>query len=97
MLTVQAIDLALQAFLISWHHLECYISRLDVSKEYLDKLNNNTTRLQEGPHPLVKRSRSFDLTKSDHRVQFAMLAAHLLIHQMTIYKRHKGLVKRLLG
>ena len=93
---MQATDLASQAYLVSWHHLEYYVSRLDVSKEYLDKLDKDTRRLQEGPRPLIKRSRRFDLTNTDHRVQFGLLVAHLLIHQMTMYGRQKELVKRLL-
>lgn len=95
--TLQAIDFALQAYLLSWHHFECYVSRLDVTQEYLDKLDKDTARLQKGPHPLVKRSRKFELTNSDQRLEFALLAAHLLIHQMAMYKRHKELVRRLLG
>ena len=86
-----------QSYLISWHGLMAYVSRLDTTQEYLEQLNRGSSRLQEMAPPRIRRSRILNLTKTQDRLDLAMIAARVAIEQLSQYSRNResGLIERL--
>ena len=74
-----------------------YISRLDTTHEYLEQLNQGSSRLQEMEPPRMRRSRLLNLTNTQDRLNLAMIAARVAIEQLSQYKRNQesGLIERL--
>ncbi len=65
-----ALTLPLQNYLVSWHHLTAYFSRLDVSRAYIDALERSdplSDRIS------VRRSHKIDLRNPDARVTLASI------------------------
>lgn len=83
-----------QEYLVSWHHLNCYISRLNISDVFLDQLIQGDEALKS--HPCVKRSRIFHLKDVEDRLEFAMVVAQLAVERLTMFNRNKALVESLL-
>lgn len=89
-----------QTYLLTWHHMECYLSRLEVSQKYIHNLGQDKSKnLQKGPHPLVERSRKFYMKDHKDRRDWMLLAAHVQVEQLSKYERHYSsqLVQRLTG
>ena len=86
-----------QSYLISWHGLMAYVSRLDTTHEYLEQLKQGSNRLQEMKPPRVRRSRLLNLTKTQDRIELATLAARIAVEQLSRYTRNwnSGLIPRL--
>ena len=77
-----------QTHLISWHHTDCYFSRLDVTKKHLRQLLEN--KVADRPHDLnVKQSRPYDMTDHVERVEAAKAITRLLI--LEVKKRNRKL------
>ena len=74
-----------------------YVSRLDTTQEYLEQLNRGSSRLQEMSPPRIRRSRILNLTKTQDRLDLAMIAARVAIEQLSQYSRNRqsGLTERL--
>ena len=74
-----------------------YVSRLDTTQEYLEQLNQGSSQLQEMEPPRIRRSRLLNLTKTQDRLDLAMIAARVAIEQLSQYKRNResGLIDRL--
>ena len=90
-----------QSYLISWHFLECYITRMEVSEQYLSVLTTNSSKLGVCAGPDVRRSRVYDMKDPDQRIQFAKMAARIAIELLYQYPTHRGhgtgLIRRLRG
>ena len=87
-----------QSYLISWHGLMAYVSRLDTTHEYLEQLNQKSNLVQKMEPPRIKRSRLLNLTKTQDRIDLATIAARIAIEQLSQYNRNRvsGLVARLM-
>ena len=74
-----------------------YVSRLDTTQDYLERLNRGSSRLQEMAPPHIMRSRLLNLTKTQDRLDLAMIAARVAIEQLSQFKRNResGLIERL--
>lgn len=98
---ISNINPSVQAYLVSWHFLECYICRMEVTKEYLAMLQENSHKLITCLPPTVQRSRVFDMTDPAQRIHFATMAVRIGIELLYQYPRHRGngagLVRRLRG
>ena len=86
-----------QKFLLSWHHLTCYISSLEVSDEYIEALTDSDTLPDIHPQPVVRRSAPLSLKKEDERVTIANILVQMAIEELKQYKRHRDLVKFLVA
>ena len=75
-----------------------YVSRLDTTHEYLEQLNQKSTRLQRMEPPRIQRSRLLNLTKTQDRIDLATIAARIAVEQISQYNRNRvsGLVARLM-
>jgi hypothetical protein len=73
-----------QTFLLSWHHLDAYISRLDVSDAYLESLafesQNVNGRLT------VKRTHPLSLKDPSERIQLATHKAEILLFLLAQFR-----------
>ncbi len=81
-----------QTFLISWHHLTGYITRLDVPAGYMPVYHDNL----EMPHePLkVRRSKMMDLKDPEARVEFLTIVATIALRRLARYSRYaEGVAK----
>ena len=87
-----------QSYLISWHGLMAYVSRLDTTHGYLEQLNQKSTLVQRMEPPRIKRSRLLNLTETQDRIDLATIAARIAIEQLSQYNRNRlsGLVTRLM-
>ena len=75
-----------------------YVSRLDVTHNYLEQLDRDSSRLQGiNPPPRIRRSRLLNLTKTQDRIDLAIIAARVAIEQLSLYTRNtkSGLIQRL--
>ena len=73
-----------QAWLISWHHLECYFTKLEVTRDYLSQLSN-TSGLSEREPPLLRRSRRYNLRIPADRVEVGLMFARILLELLGEY------------
>ena len=77
-----------------------YVSRLDVTYDYLEQLKRGSKGLQSmAPPPRIRRSQLLNLTKPNDRISLATIAASIAIEQLSQYKRNRdsGLIKRLIA
>lgn len=74
-----------------------YVSRFDVTDEYLDQLGLDSTILQALEPPRVRRSRLLNITNTEQRLELAMIAARMVLEELSQYKSNKdsGLMDRL--
>lgn len=76
----------IQVYLISWHHVHCYISRLDVPAERLTKLETGDRHCLQGL--CVKRSVHFDMTDPEHRLQVTEAISKIAIGGLSVYSSY---------
>lgn len=79
-------------YCISWHHLDAYISPLEVSRDYLRQL--------QGPEPYtehirVHRSSRYDLKQPNERLELARAAVGIMVASLQRYQRAAALIKRI--
>lgn len=76
-----------------------YVSRLDVTHNYLEQLNQDSSCLQGLEPPRIRRSRLLNLTRTQDRIDLAIIAARVAIEQISHYQRSRdsGLITRLLA
>ena len=81
---------------MSWHHLEAYFSRMDVTEAYLAQLHD-TSQLPNQEPPHIRRCRKLNLRDDSNRVDFGQISARIIIDMLTKYKTPKrlGLIKHL--
>lgn len=74
-----------------------YVSRFDVTDEYLEQLELDSTLLQALEPPRVRRSRLLNITNTGQRLELAMIAARIVVEQLSQYKSNRvsGLMDRL--
>ena len=75
---------AKQIYLISWHHLHAYISRLDISKRYLDDLAYESKKVNEILQ--VTRCKVFNIKNENERVELA----HLIFKMTHLHIKASG-------
>ena len=73
-----------QSWLISWHHLECYFTKLEVTRDYLSQLSN-TSGLSKQEPPLLRRSRRYNLRIPADRVEVGLMYARILLELLGEY------------
>lgn len=73
-----------QSWLISWHHLECYFTKLEVTRDYLSQLSN-TLGLSKRELPLLRRSRRYNLRVPADRVEVGLMYARILLKLLGSY------------
>jgi len=73
-----------QTFLLSWHHLDAYISRLDVSDAYLESLAFDSQTLDG--RPTVKRTHLLSLKDPSERIQLATHTAEILLFLLAQFR-----------
>ena len=73
-----------QSWLISWHHLECYFSKLEVTRDYLAQLSD-TSGLHSQKSPLLRRSRRYNLRIPADRVEVGLMYARIILELMGEY------------
>jgi len=69
-----------QVFLLSWHHLSAYVSRVNVSKAYLDDLAFESASMDERLQILT--SASFNIKIPSERYQLAHLLVQVVRQQL---------------
>ena len=76
-----------------------YVSRLDVTHNYLEQLDRDSSCLSSIEPPRIRRSRLLNLSKPRDRVDLAIMAARVAIEQLSQYQRNRdsGLIRRLLA
>ena len=85
----------MQKYLLSWHHLTCYVSRLDVSDEYIEQMTSSKHLIRVSPKPVVRRSIFTTLLDNEGRVLIAQILVQMVIEELRQYRRHAKLVKLL--
>ena len=75
---------------MSWHHLECYFSRMDVTEAYVAQLSD-TSDLQLHEPPYVRQSRKLSFRDDSERVQIGEISARMVIEMLAMYKQPKKL------
>ena len=75
---------------MSWHHLECYFSRMDVTETYLAQLSD-TRDLPKLEPPYVRRSKELSLRVDSERVEIGLICARMAIEMLAMYKRPRKL------
>ena len=87
----------MQVYLISWHHVCCYISRLDVRDSDLERLKQGNRHCLQGL--CVKESRHFDMRNPDERIKVANFVALIAINGLAVYQslNKSKLIGRLRG
>ena len=75
---------------MSWHHLECYFSQIDVTKDYVDQLHDTRDLLKHEP-PHVRRSKRLNFRNSRERVEIGQISARLIIEMLAMYRQPKKL------
>ena len=73
-----------QSWLISWHHLGCYFTKLEVTRDYLSQLSN-TSGLSKQTPPLLRRSRRYNLRIPTDRVEVGLMYARILLELLGEY------------
>ena len=86
----------MQKYLLSWHNLECYVSRIDITDEYLEAMSNIEDRVLLQEKPLVRRSAPLSLIDEHERVEIAMWIVQMAVAELLQYSRHKAAVECLL-
>ena len=96
-LSALSAHMIMQVYLISWHHVHCYISRLDIPADRLIRLKEGNRHCLEGLR--VKRTRLFDMTLSHDRIQIAEAIARITIDGLKVYSpfSKNKVVQRLQG
>lgn len=86
-----------QIYLISWHHVLCFISRLDIQNSDLDRLKKGDRHCLLGL--CVKETRRYDMVLPEERIQVAELVALIAINGLALYQslRKSKLIGRLRG
>ena len=86
-----------QVYLISWHHVHCYISRLDFGKTDFDRLKQGNKHCLQGL--CVKETIPFDMVDPKQRIQVARFVARIAIDGLAVYQRlnKSKLIGRLRG
>lgn len=76
-----------------------YISHFRASRDYLQQLQVQSRSLQDVEPPKVKRSKEFDLTKTEERIEFAIGCARIAVEELQEYERAQtsGLLDRILS
>ena len=82
-----------QIFLLSWHHLQAYISKLDVSDTYLTSLAFESKDLDA--HLSIKRTRRFSLKEPSERIQFASHTVEVFLYQLSCFKHCRAMATHL--
>ena len=77
-------DKDLHAYLVSWHHLTAYITRIDAKKSKLDSIAHELKRTQGEPF-VVRRSSMFDMKDAEQRVEFFSTLASLMFAELSRY------------
>ena len=74
---------------------------MQITEQYLTRLESDSERLLSCLPPEVRRSRRYDLKEPDQRIQFATMVSRVGIESLYQYDRHRGngtgLVRRLRG
>ena len=73
-----------QSWLISWHHLECYFSKLEVTREYLAQLSDTSGLYTQKP-PILRRSRRYNLRIPADRVEVGLMYARIFLELLGMY------------
>lgn len=84
-------------YLISWHHVRCYISRLDIKTSDLERLKRGDRHCLLGL--CVKETRQFDMVDPEERIRVAKFVALIAINGLAVYESLKKskLIGRLRG
>jgi hypothetical protein len=82
-----------KTFLLSWHHLQAYTSRLDVSDDYLDSLAFDSKHLKG--RLSVKRTRVFNLKEPSERIQFASNTVEIILYLLGRFRSCNAIAIRL--
>ena len=87
----------MQTFLVSWHHVHCYISRLDIPADRLRMLEIGDRHCLRGL--CVKRTNLFDMTVPEERIEIVKAIARIAIHGLRPYATYskKHVLQRLQG
>lgn len=81
---------------MSWHHLDCYFSRMDVKGDYIDQLQDTSHLLKYKP-PRVRRSKTLSFRDDNERVEIGQISARLIIEMLAKYEQAKklGIIRHL--
>ena len=75
---------------MSWHHLECYFSRMDVTESYVAQLHD-TSHLPKHNPPHVRRSEKLSFRDDSERVAIGQISARIVIDMLAMYKQPQKL------
>lgn len=73
-----------QAWLVSWHHLDCYFTRMDVTRDCLTQLSD-TSILNEQTSPILRRSRWYNLRVPADRLEVGLMFARIILELLGFY------------
>ena len=87
-----------KSYLISWHHLKCYISRFVVTEDYLAHLEDTRELRKQRPTHLQRTGSYNNLRNSEELVEVATITVRIAIEMLSSYNSPAtlGIVKRLL-
>ncbi|KAL9084140.1 MAG: hypothetical protein Q9159_005392 [Coniocarpon cinnabarinum] len=88
-------DDVLTSFLVSWHHLQVYISRLTVRREFLEGIQSSSAGNIQPGSIKISRSKHYDLTDADQRIAFLGALVSVCLMDLSRHKSCEELVRHI--
>ena len=87
-----------ETYMWSWHHLEAYMTKLQVKRKYLRSLGREATFTERAERNFtVKRSRKFDLKSGTERIEFFAGVLAILCYRMRMYSGGNQVFKKMVA
>lgn len=82
------------AYLVSWHHLTCYMTRIETTYGKVASLAQGLSSTQSEPFK-VYRSRPYDMMLSEERLEFLSAIMSAMVDDMSRFGSMKREIKKI--